>query len=259
MRILGSGTLVVALISADGVYLAADSRRTGCYDDANKLFQLGPHTIGAIRGHAMLLDNEKVGNDRMFARHFVDLVPGPLPLERAEPDADWIACQKADGATKFRLRNLLSKQLKHIEADWHDEPLTTETLDMLATEPAILSLTIAQSQTDGWLFLVDVACEMTLEGSRIIAELWEPQIIYNGPYTEIALVPFPPPECRTLCPIVDTTRETAVAIIDHAFARTLDMSSCCCAKHVGGPTDIAITSAGVVRVVRHKCAAPPYF
>jgi hypothetical protein len=48
-RDLYAGTLVVALVRERGIFLAADSRRGGMYDDAHKLVQLGPNTIAAIR------------------------------------------------------------------------------------------------------------------------------------------------------------------------------------------------------------------
>jgi hypothetical protein len=260
MKTVGSGTLVVAVVRPEGIYLAADSRRTGGYDDANKLFRLGLHTIGAIRGSAMLHDEDIKADHRMFARHFVDVLTEPLPTTKISQNATKIQRYMATQGLMGQIEELLAGALVHVEADWQDDELTPEELEKLALKPPMFGLTIAQSEPDGWLLLVDLTCQMSQKDGRIRAEFGETntKVLYNGLYREMRFESFPGPDCEALCPVQQTPCESVESMIDQAFAVTIGLSEEC-ARDVGGPIDIAVTSSGVVRVVRHKHQTPPYF
>jgi hypothetical protein len=260
MKTVGSGTLVTALVTKEGVYLAADSRRTSGFDDANKLFQLGPHAIGAIRGSAMLDDAEDPANSRMFARHFFNFLKEPLPTTKNSARATKNQRYLAKYGLKGQIEEALADSLVRIEQDWNDDELTPEELERVKTTTQKFGLTIAQSEPDGWLLLVDLTCQMLWTNGRISAKFEDgnTEVLYDGPYEKMRFDSFPGPDCVAICPVRQTPCESAETMIDNCFHVTIEQSAGC-ARDVGGPIDIAVTASGVVRVVRHKHQTLPYF
>jgi len=251
---------VTALVRQEGVYLAADSRRTSGFNDANKLFQLGPHAIGAIRGSAMLDDAEDPANSRMFARHFFDFLKEPLPTTKNSARATKNERYLAKFGLKGQIEELLAGTLVRVAQDWNDDELTPEALEAVKAKTPKFGLTIAQSEPDGWFLLVDLTCQMPWTNGRMCAEFEDgnTEVLYDGPYEKMRFDSFPGPECVAICPVRQTPCESAETMIDNCFDATIEQSKDC-ARDVGGPIDIAVTASGVVRVVRHKHQTPPYF
>src|ERR1017187_7448824 len=190
MLIPEHGTLVISLVWRDGIYLAADSRRGRIHNDAQKLIRLGPQTLIALRGSAMLDDAEK-GETVLASSFLQDQLAGPITVDRIPPDADWRERDQARRETEHRAQRVIEPYIQAYAAAWNEGDLDPASVVVLEGGEEMLGVTIAQWDADGWVLEMDLEHRVQYdEYRRIVIRPSTARIHYFGPYTQDQIEPY---------------------------------------------------------------------
>jgi hypothetical protein len=240
------GTLVIILIWRDGIYLSADSRRGKVHDDAEKLVRLGPQTLLGLRGHAMLFDGD-ADKSILASVFFQDKLSGPIIVKRFAPDAPWQERDKARVATASHVQKTLEPFVDAYAHEWNDVELTADAIAVIKSRKAILGLTLAQWEPDGWLLAMDLEhCVRYDESERVVITPVSAPILLLGPYTEDKIQAYWPPDCDKIIGLGPPAEDgDPVAFLQLVFKAVIDASEHC-AENIGLPVDIAKVHLGTI-------------
>jgi len=249
--------MVVALVRSDGIYLGADSRRTGhlIRDDAFKLVQVGPQAIAALRGSAALEDDES-GAVLWATRHLKNMLNGPLPSTKVAPGATDRERIDASRSTRQQVLTAVQPFVDRIERDWNEDGILARVKGATEEDPLMLGLTLAQEETDGWILLVDLEWIATVspDKSRVTMKFSGGKPIHLGFFKKTPPFCRPSPGCTAVIPNGPEESDDPIQWIDGAFDLTTKRGEC--STHIGGPVDIALTQRGSVRFLRLKPGGP---
>jgi hypothetical protein len=247
------GTLVMLLVWHDGLYLAADSRRGERENDAEKLVRFGPQTILALRGKAMLAD-AKTGEPAVLASsHLQDKLAGPIIVSRYAEGASVQQRSQSESAAAQTVASTLTTFVEEFAEQWNTDELTTEAEADIRSGDAMLGVTIAQSEPDGWLLAVDVEYRIVFDGQhRITIRRKGASTPAHGYYVDDQIRPFWPPNCEHVIKVGPPEKDDDPArFLQRVFAAFIDRSTTC-ARDVGLPVDIAKVHQGEVTQLYFK-------
>lgn len=249
--------MIVSLVRREGIYLAADSRRTGhvTRDDAFKLITVGPQTIGALRGSASLEDDE-TGEVLLAGTHLENMLDGPLQSTKVAATAterEWLLAARS---TRPQILMAFQPFTNHLADDWNKAGLLAKVKAAPDEDPFMIGLTLAQEEADGWMLVIDLRWVATVSSdqSRVEIALHGGQPIQLGHFKDIRYRCLPGPGCDAAVPNHPQESDDPVEWIDQVFALTTKHPQC--SEHIGGPIDIALAQKGSVQFLRLKTRGP---
>lgn len=245
------GTLVVCLVWRDGIYVAADSRRSKLQNDADKIVRLGPQTIIGIRGQAML-DDPDTGEAILASTFLQDDLQGPITVERYAPHASWQDRDKAGEKAALTVRDILAQLVDAYVHEWNKVEIAPDSLARIGGDEAMLGLTVVQWEPDDWCVAIDLKYQIAFDdATQIVIRPERRMVLQNGPFTRSIFKPFLPPCCDFTIPPPQDAYEP-VPYLEAVFKGVIDASTRC-AEDIGLPTDIAKTYQGTVTplVMKH--------